>query len=395
MNNIKASLPRNKWLNGALPAILIHGSIGSVYAWSLFVVPIASLIGVSAVAIQLAFSLAIFFLGMSAAFGGAIVERNIKVSSLISMLCFCGGLLLTALAVFLKCLPLIYLGYGVLMGIGLGTGYITPVKTLMLWFKENKGLATGISVCAFGFASSIASPIITFLTAHISLPLTFVVLAGIYFIPMLIAHFLLYKPEGWVETKAEDSKFKASSLLEPTFISIWLIIFLNISCGLAIISTASLICTELGLSTATIAIIVSIMGVFNGAGRLVFSAASDKLKNRVHIYYIILGLSLLVAFGALTGNPIVIAVALCIISACYGAGFSCLPTLLSDIYGMENISKIHGISLTAWAIAGLCGNQLASLMQFLTGSYLWIFALTAVLYAFAAGVTKALKRRVE
>jgi OFA family oxalate/formate antiporter-like MFS transporter len=391
MSNIKAGLPRNKWLNGALPAILIHGSIGSVYAWSLFVSPISALCGASAAAIQFAFSLAIFFLGMSAAFGGAIVERNIKVSSLISMLCFCGGLLLTALAIFLKCLPLIYLGYGVLMGIGLGIGYITPVKTLMLWFEKQKGLATGISVCAFGFASSIASPIITFLSGHLSLTMTFICLSALYAVPMLIAHFLLKKPEGWVEARAEENDFKVRSLLEPKFIGIWLIIFLNISCGLAVISTASLICTELSFKPALIATIISVMGIFNGAGRLVFSAISDKFKNRVNIYYVILGLSWLVGFLALSKNLIAVIIALALISACYGAGFSCLPSLLSDIYGMKNISKIHGISLTAWAIAGLCGNQMATMFAGITGSYLGIFKLVIVLYAIGVGIVEFVK----
>ena len=126
----------NKWIRGALPALLIHISIGSVYAWSLFVTRIADHIGKTQSSVQFAFSLAIFFLGMSAAFGGKIVEKNIHKSSLISCLCFCSGLLLTGLTVYLKSLPLIYIGYGCLMGIGLGTGYITPIKTLMLWFKD-------------------------------------------------------------------------------------------------------------------------------------------------------------------------------------------------------------------------------------------------------------------
>ena len=144
----------NKWIRGALPALLIHISIGSVYAWSLFVAKIAEYIGKTQSSVQFAFSLAIFFLGMSAAFGGKIVEKNIHKSSLISCMCFCTGLLLTGAAICLKSLLLIYIGYGCLMGIGLGTGYITPIKTLMLWFKDQKGLATGIAVCAFGFASA-------------------------------------------------------------------------------------------------------------------------------------------------------------------------------------------------------------------------------------------------
>lgn len=370
----------NKWFRGALPAVLIHVSIGSVYSWSLFVKHISTHIDQSESKVQFAFSLAIFFLGMSAAFGGRLVEKNIRRSSLISCVCFCGGLLLTSLAIQTKNLFLLYLGYGCISGIGLGIGYITPVKSLMLWFKEHKGLATGISVCAFGFASSVASPIITFLTNRFSLSITFIILGCIYFVPMMIAHFIIKKPDGWKET--ENNNFKSFSMFkDKKFIIIWFIVFLNISCGLALISIASPLLTELSVATNTIAIIVSIMGIFNGAGRLVFSTASDKLKNRTNIYLVIAGLSILFAIitGALRVIPFYVAI-LIIISACYGAGFSCLPTLLSDIYGMENISKIHGLSLTAWGIAGLVGNQMSSLIKNITGNYTNVIYLLIALY---------------
>ena len=229
----------NKWKNAAIPAILLHVSIGSVYAFSLFAKPISEYIGKSQSAVQFAFSLAIFFLGMSAAFGGAIVEKNIHRSTTIGTICFCGGLLLTALAVYLKSLPLIYLGYGAVQGVGLGLIYLSPVKTLMLWFKDNKGLATGISVCAFGFASTIASPIITYLTAKVTLPIVFVILATIYVVPMTIAHFLLHKPEGWVEPQTTSDFHIKEYLSDKRFVSIWVFFFLNITCGLALIPIAS------------------------------------------------------------------------------------------------------------------------------------------------------------
>lgn len=380
-------MQRNKWLNAALPAVLLHCSIGSVYAWSLFVKPISEHIGKPQSQVQFAFSLAIFFLGMSAAFGGAIVEKNIHKSSLVSCICFCSGLLITAFALSAKSLWLLYLGYGCVMGVGLGIGYLSPVKTLMLWFKDNKGLATGISVCAFGFASSIASPIITFLTNRYSLTTTFIILSCIYFVPMMIAHFILYKPEGWVEEQ-NKTDFNVKGLLKDyRFISIWLIIFINITCGLAVISIASPMFIEQGFNAKTIALIVSVMGIFNGAGRLVFSAFSDRLDNRAYIYNVILGLSIIVSIAAIVISKLSF-IALIIISACYGAGFSCLPTLLSDIYGMKNISKIHGISLTAWAMAGLVGNQMSGLIQRMTGSYLNVFKIIFSLYLVAIVIVK-------
>lgn len=374
----------NKWIRGALPALLIHISIGSVYAWSLFVARIANYIGKTQSSVQFAFSLAIFFLGMSAAFGGKIVERNIHKSSLISCLCFCSGLLLTGLAVYLKSLPLIYTGYGCLMGIGLGTGYITPIKTLMLWFKDQKGLATGIAVCAFGFASAVASPIITFLTGRFTLPICFCILSAIYFVPMMIAHFVIKKPE-WYKESDVDNGFKLMSMWrERKFRLIWFVIFINISCGLALISVASPIMADRAVNATTIALVVSIMGIFNGVGRLIFSAVSDKLKSRETIYLIILGLSIVVTVVARYANSnIAVYVALIIVSACYGAGFSCLPSLLSDIFGMDNISKIHGLSLTAWAMAGLVGNQISNFVHNNTGSYNPVFPVLTFLYAIA------------
>ena len=374
----------NKWIRGALPALLIHISIGSVYAWSLFVARIADHIGKTQSSVQFAFSLAIFFLGMSAAFGGKIVEKNIHKSSLISCLCFCSGLLLTGLAVYLKSLPLIYIGYGCLMGIGLGTGYITPIKTLMLWFKDQKGLATGIAVCAFGFASAVASPIITFLTDKFALPMCFCILSAIYFAPMIIAHFVIKKPE-WYKESDTDNGFKLMSMWrERKFRLIWFVVFINISCGLALISVASPIMADRAVNATTIALVVSIMGIFNGVGRLIFSAVSDKLKSRETIYLIILGLSILVTVVARYANSnIAVYVALIVVSACYGAGFSCLPSLLSDIFGMDNISKIHGLSLTAWAMAGLVGNQISNFVHNNTSSYNPVFPVLTFLYAIA------------
>ena len=371
----------NKWIRGAIPALLIHLSIGSVYAWSLFVESIANYINATQSSVQFAFSLAIFFLGMSAAFGGSIVEKDIHKSSLISCICFCSGLLLTAFAIYIKSLLLIYIGYGCLMGIGLGIGYITPIKTLMLWFKDQKGLATGIAVCAFGFASAIASPIITALLTNGNLPSCFIKLSLIYFLPMLIAHFLIKKPE-WYEENTTKSNFNIKALLHNSqFILIWFVFFLNIAAGLSLISTASNILKLSAISPMLISICISIMGIFNGIGRLIFSAISDRLKNRSSIYILISLISFIVTIKAFViPQTISIPIILIIISACYGAGFSCLPSLLSDIFGMDNISKIHGITLTAWAVAGLVGNQISSIVFGIYQSYIPLFVVLTIIY---------------
>ena len=384
----------NKWTRAAIPAILLHICIGSVYSFSLFAKPISDYIGYSQSKVQFAFSLAIFFLGMSAAFGGAFVEKDIHRSSLLSTLCFCGGLLITALAVHLKSLWLLYIGYGAVLGVGLGIGYLSPVKTLMLWFKDNKGLATGISVCAFGFASTIASPIITTLLNKVSIEQTFMILAGIYFVPMMIGHFLLQKPKDWIEPQTSSDFKRMTMFKDKNFILMWLMFYLNIACGLALIPVASPMMTELNTKPTTIALIVAIMGVFNGSGRLIFSAISDKLNKRKYIYYVIFTCSILMTGVTLIFHAIT-PLTLILISATYGAGFSCIAPLLADLYSMKNISKIHGLILSAWAIAGLTGNQMSMFIQRHTGSYMTVFYIICSLYLIAMILSMNVKYESE
>lgn len=385
MNN-----PMNKWKNAAIPAILIGISIGFVYAFSLFANPISDYIGYSQSKVQFAFSLAIFFLGMAAAFGGSIVERDIHKSTIIGTALFCGGLLVTSLSIYIKSLLLLYVGFGCLTGSGIGIMYLSPVKTLMLWFKDNKGLATGISVCAFGFASTVASPIITYLLARVSLPMVFIILAAIYVVPMTIAHFLLHKPDGWVEPQVNTDFHIKEYLRDKRFISIWIFFFLNITCGLALIPIASPLMTELGVKPTLIALVVSIMGIFNGAGRLVIAALSDKFNKRVTMYYFVFALSMLTAICAIFSHNFSM-VALILISAGYGGGFALLPSLVSDIWGMKHVSKQHGFLLSAWGCAGLVGNQLSMFIQRRTGTYMTVFYVIGVLYIIALLLSMTVK----
>lgn len=384
----------NKWTRAAIPAILLHICIGSVYSFSLFAKPISDYIGYSQSKVQFAFSLAIFFLGMSAAFGGSIVERNVHKSSLLGAVLFCSGLAVTALAMQYKSLVLLYLGFGVILGTGTGISYLSPVKTLMLWFKNNKGLATGISVCAFGFASTIASPIITTLLNKVSIEQTFMILAGIYFIPMMIGHFLLQKPKDWIEPQTSSDFKRMAMFKDKNFILMWLMFYLNIACGLALIPVASPMMTELNMKPTTIALIVAIMGVFNGSGRLVFSAISDKLNKRKYIYYVIFTCSILMTGATIIFHAIT-PLTLILISATYGAGFSCIAPLLADLYSMKNISKIHGLILSAWAIAGLTGNQMSMFIQRHTGSYMTVFYVICGLYLIAMILSMNVKYESE
>ena len=376
----------NKWVRAAIPALLLHCSIGTVYCWSIFSQEIADYIGFSKGATEWAFSLAIFFLGMSAAFLGNIVEKDIHKSSLIATICFAAGMAGTGFFIYygglhkgsLVSLIGIYICYGLIMGIGLGTGYLSPVKTLMLWFQDRKGLATGLAVAGFGAAKAIASPIMQGMLGGLGeggIYKMFWILACVYFVMMFVGHLLLKKPEGWHEPAASGEKgpgiwevIKTKPILN--YVGIWLMFYINITCGLALISQEKMIVKCLGLAGA-VGIISTVSAIFNAGGRLGFSAWADTMKDRNTIYKLIFILSialtgLVIVTGGIQngeGNTlltILVLALIMIVNAGYGGGFSNVPTLLSDHYGMGSISALHGITLSAWAFAGLSGNQLAS-----------------------------------
>lgn len=396
---------QNKWIRAAIPALLLHCSIGTVYCWSIFSQEIADYIGFSKSATEWAFSFAIFFLGMSAAFLGNIVEKDIHRSSLIASICFAGGMAGTGFFIWyggahpgsVLALIGIYVCYGFIMGVGLGTGYLSPVKTLMLWFNDRKGLATGLAVAGFGAAKAIASPIMQALLDSLGeggIYKMFFILACVYFVMMFAGHLLLAKPEGWHEPSGEEKGPSAIDVIKTkpvVFVGIWLMFYLNITCGLALISQEKMIIKCIGLGSMA-GVLSSITAVFNAGGRLGFSAWADKMKDRNTVYKIIFVMSIImtaltIITQAITkqGNniinniptsavlTIIVLVLLFAVNAGYGGGFSNVPTLLSDHYGMGNISAIHGITLSAWAIAGLTGNQVATLIVNKIGEWDTIF----------------------
>ena len=378
------NLPQNKWVRAAIPALLLHCSIGTVYCWSIFSQEIADYIGFSKGATEWAFSFAIFFLGMSAAFLGNVVEKDIHKSSLIATICFAAGMAGTGLFIWyggahpgsLVSLLGIYICYGLIMGIGLGTGYLSPVKTLMLWFQDRKGLATGLAVAGFGAAKAIASPIMQSLLDSLGeggIYKMFLILALVYFVMMFAGHILLAKPEGWHEPASSEKGARAIDVIKEkpvTFIGIWLMFYINITCGLALISQEKMIIKCIGL-VGVVGVLSSVTAVFNAGGRLGFSAWADTFKDRNSIYKIIFILSIIATglviltqgitnMGQNKLLMVLVLILLFVVNAGYGDRYSNVPTLLSDHYGMKNISAIHGITLSAWAFAGLTGNQMAA-----------------------------------
>ncbi|MDE6016946.1 MAG: OFA family MFS transporter [Acetatifactor sp.] len=384
-NTKKGGWRTNKWVRAAIPALLLHCSIGTVYCWSIFSQEIADYIGFSKGATEWAFSFAIFFLGMSAAFLGNVVEKDIHKSSLIAAICFAVGMAGTGFFIYygglhqgsMVALIGIYICYGFIMGIGLGTGYLSPVKTLMLWFEDRKGLATGLAVAGFGAAKAIASPIMQAMLENLGqggIYKMFVILAMVYFVMMFVGHLLLKKPEGWHEPQTKDKSKSMMAVIKSkpvtNYIGIWLMFYLNITCGLALISQEKMIVKCIGLA-GFVGIISTVSAVFNAGGRLGFSAWADTMKDRNTIYKLIFVLSIvftglvILTSGIKNGEgnillTVLVLALIFVVNAGYGGGFSNVPTLLSDHYGMGNISAIHGLTLSAWGVAGLTGNQMAN-----------------------------------
>ncbi len=388
----------NKWIRAVLPALLIHCSIGTVYCWSLFKNDIATYIERPVGQIEWAFSLAIFVLGMSAAFGGKFVEKDIHKSSLLAALFFIVGMAGTGFFIYQKSLIGIYISYGIVMGIGLGIGYLTPVKTLMLWFETQKGLATGLAVAGFGLAKVIASPLMEkllgdrnregILVNATNIYTMFYILAGIYLIMMVIGHLLLKKPAGYEEESIHTKSFSYRKVLtNKTFIGIWLMFYINITCGLALISQEKGILAFIGFGA--IGFVSSLTAIFNAGGRIIFSSWGDRLKDRNSIYKIIFissisAILLTILLDGIENSIAILVIALlCIVNAGYGGGFSSLPPLLSDRFSLDTISTVHGLALSAWALAGLSGNQLSAFILEKTQSY------DAVLYVIMALFTVA------
>ena len=260
----------------------------------------------------------------------------------------------------------------------MNSGYLSPVKTLMLWFEDRKGLATGLAVAGFGAAKAIASPIMEKMLKSLGdggIYKMFWILAAVYFVMMFVGHLLLAKPEGWHEPATKEKGARAIDVIKTkpvVFIGIWLMFYINITCGLALISQEKMIIKCIGLG-AYAGILASVTAIFNAGGRLGFSAWADKMKDRNTVYKIMFVLSIAATalvivtkgiedMGNSTVLMVLVLILLFVVNAGYGGGFSNVPTLLSDHYGMSNISAIHGITLSAWAFAGLTGNQVATLI---------------------------------
>ncbi len=384
---------KNRWLIAA-SAVGIHISIGSVYSWSVVSKPLMNQLDWDLKQVSLTFSIAIFFLGLSAAFLGHVVEKKgPRFAGTIASVLFGLGLAGSGLAVKMQSLPLLYLTYGVLGGMGLGTGYITPVSTLIKWFPDKRGLATGMAIMGFGFASFIAGPSMQYLIANMGIAPMFYILGAVYFVLMFASsQYLAPPPEGWMpagfqaaidsgkkKIKKDLAQLTANESVKTIrFYFLWVMLFINITCGIAVISVASPLAQEVtGMTAAAAAVMVGMMGLFNGIGRIGWSSLSDHIGRPVT--WVVFFVIQIVAFFALPSitSAAVFPLIIYLILTCYGGGFASVPAYISDIFGTKQVSAIHGYILTAWAMAGLVGPMLVSYIREKTGDYsqtLYIFA---------------------
>lgn len=410
-----------RFMRAVLPAFLLAVSVGQIYAFTNFSDEIAQTIGESQKDVQFAFSLGIFFLGMGAAFFGKIVEKNIRLSTIIGTVLFISGLVVTSVGITSKSLALVYLGYGFLVGTGTGIIYISPVKTMMLWFPEHKAIAAALPIISFGLGSTLSTVVyrgfgfggpeslftVRFLGYYdyfkvaadpSAISSVFIAFAAFYVVPMAVAACLLKKPKIQVQSFGHGIpalEFKYLQLAKDTFfIRAWLFMFLNISAGLCLIPLAKQMMKSpaVGYSEGLVTAIIALCGIMNGGGRFLFAWWSDRLARRINILLIILSIS--AGIMTLSLWPPVIGVALLVINACYGAGFSVIPAILADHYGMTNISKIHGAVLSAWGFAGLAGNQAAIFVSKNFGGYTAVVSLLVVAYSLNFVNVATLRRRV-
>ncbi|EAR12945.1 integral membrane transporter [Polaribacter irgensii 23-P] len=379
-----------------IAALSIHLCIGQIYAFSVFNKPLTKIIGITE---QLPedwtlselgwiFTLAIFFLGASTAVLGKWVEKvGPRKTMFFAAIFFSSGFLLSSLGIYIHELWMLYLGSGVLGGIGLGLGYISPVSTLMKWFPDRPGMAIGMAIMGFGGGAMIASPLSVYLIAlygtetSTGVSETFLTLGLLYLVMMLFGSLIIkipregWKPEGFDPTTARKSKLITTqnvlvdtAVKTPQFWLLFMVLGLNVSAGIGVLSQASVMIQEMfssenkgateAVTAIDAAIFVGLLSLFNMIGRIVWSTLSDYLgRKTTYSIFFILGIFLyiLIPFTVQIGSMFLFTVAFSIIISMYGGGFATIPAYLRDLFGTKQIGAIHGKLLLAWSMAAIIG----------------------------------------
>ncbi len=422
----------NRWL--VPPAALcIHLCIGMAYGFSVFYLPLSKALGISKAVdcpadlgffaqvfatgcdwkismVNQMYTLFFIFLGSAAAlWGGWLEHAGPRKAGVVSALCWCGGLTISALGVYLHQVWMLWLGSGVIGGIGLGLGYISPVSTLIKWFPDRRGMATGMAIMGFGGGAMIGSPLATNLMNYFSTPAsvgvwqTFLAMAAIYLVYMLVGAFgyrvpaLGWKPAGWTPPTPDAGKAMITTKhvhlntawKTPQFWLIWGVLCLNVSAGIGLIGVASVMLQEIfggslvgkddlafgavqaapELKKAAAAVgagFVGLLSLFNIGGRFFWASLSDKLGRKItYFIFFTLGIALYAAMPQLAGAKamLLFVFAFCVIVSMYGGGFATIPAYLADMFGTQMVGAIHGRLLTAWSAAGIIGPQIVAYMR--------------------------------
>ena len=364
----------NRWLI-PIGAVLVHICIGSVYSWSTFQRPILALFPNNPAWFNppyTTYSTALVLLGLSAAFGGPWVEkRGPRVAATAAALFFGIGLLIGGVGLALRQSVLVFLGMGVIGGIGCGLGYIAPVSTLVKWFPDRRGMATGMAIMGFGGGAFVARYFNVRLMEQFGVARTIMLLGVLYLVIMLLGARLLrrppegWKPEGWAPPKQSDAMIATSSVTRnqavrtPQFYLLWGILLINVTAGIGILAQASPMMQDLFQKTPIeAAAIVSIISLFNMGGRFFWASASDYIgrRNTYTLFFTAqVALFLLIPGFAASAEWLLFEASLFTVFTMYGGGFATIPAFLADIFGPDNVGAIHGATLTAWSAAAIAG----------------------------------------
>lgn len=399
-SNTVAAKGCNRW---KVPpaALAIHLCIGQIYAFSVFNKPLTQVLGVQQpadgdwdlVSVGHIFSIALFCLGASAAVFGRWLERSgPRKAMFVSALCFSGGFFVSALGVWWHQIWLLYLGSGLLGGIGLGLGYISPVSTLIKWFPDRPGMATGMAIMGFGGGAMLAAPLSIRLMAYFSGPdstgvaETFVTMGLIYLLLMSFGVWSVrIPPEGWrpestqpiAPAQRTDFGLDADQALRtPQFYLLFGVLMLNVSAGIGVLGQASVMIQEMfsekivgasrAIDAAEAGAFVGLLSLFNMAGRFFWSSLSDKIgrKNTYTLFFLFGAfLYVMVPIVGEMGNVALFVGAFCLIMSMYGGGFATMPAYLRDLFGTKEVGAIHGRLLLAWSLAAILGPQLLNRLR--------------------------------
>jgi len=370
-----APWPAERAVNGWLipvGAVAVHICIGSVYAWSTFNRPFQALLPNAPGWFSppyTTYSTALVLLGLSAAFGGPWVERRgPRAAATAAALLFGCGLLIGGIGLALRQSILVFLGMGVIGGMGCGLGYIAPVSTLVKWFPDRRGMATGMAIMGFGGGAALASPLNVRFMSALGVPTAVMTLGAIYFVIMMIGARILrrppdgWKPHGWnppEKISHQKSVTRNAALRTPQFYLLWAMLFINVTAGIGILAQASPIVQDLFQQTpAQAATFVLLLSIFNLIGRFFWASSSDYIGRRntyTTFFAAQVILFLLIPGVAGRGDWLYFQASLFVVVSMYGGGFATIPAFLADIFGPDNVGAIHGAVLTAWSAAAIAG----------------------------------------